>query len=60
MAQGNVEIWLGQLLNLSKTSVHSVIRQASHAINDPSYEMMEFLGTFPAQVRRVVTKTTMY
>eukprot|EP00117_Sycon_ciliatum_P004310 scpid857/ scgid8744/ Dynein heavy chain 5, axonemal; Axonemal beta dynein heavy chain 5; Ciliary dynein heavy chain 5 len=50
MAQGNVEIWLGQLLDISKASVHSVIRQASHAINDPSYEMMEFLENFPAQV----------
>ena len=53
MAQGNVEIWLGSLLKASLESFHGVIRQASVAIQDPSFELMEFENSFPAQVKDV-------
>ena len=52
MAQGNVEIWLGKLLNTSLRSVHCVIRNAVTAINDPNFELLEFLNSYPAQVNR--------
>ena len=51
MAQGNVEIWLGKLLNMALRSVHSVIRNATVAIKDPNFELLEFLSSYPAQVR---------
>lgn len=50
MALGNVEEWLNNLLKMSQQSVHGVIRQAHIAINDPNFDIMEFLGTYPAQV----------
>lgn len=50
MALGNVEEWLNNLLKMSQQSVHTVIRQAHIAINDPGFDAMEFLGSFPAQV----------
>ena len=50
MAQGNVEIWLGKLLNMSLRSVHCVIKNAMVAIDDPNFELLEFLNTYPAQV----------
>lgn len=51
MAQGNVEIWLGKLLNMAKQSLHGVIRQAVVAIKDPNFELIDFLNSYPAQVR---------
>ena len=54
MAQGNVEIWLGKLLKMSLRSVHCVIRDAMIAIDDPNFELLEFLNTYPAQVRTLV------
>ena len=50
MAQGNVELWLGSLLKASLLAVHSVIRQASVAIADPNFDLMEFENAYPAQV----------
>ena len=50
MAQGNVEVWLGKLLNMSLRSVHAVIRNAMVAIQDPNFQLLEFLNTYPAQV----------
>ena len=50
MAQGNVEVWLGALLKEALNSLHVVIRQASVAIQDPSFDLMEFENSFPAQV----------
>lgn len=35
---------------MSKKSVHSVIRMASVAIGDPSFNMIEFENNYPAQV----------
>ena len=50
MAQGNVEIWLGKLLDMSLRSVHCVIKNALVAIEDPNFELLDFLNTYPAQV----------
>lgn len=50
MAVGNVEEWLNNLLIMSQKSVHGIIRQAYIAINDGNFDIMEFLGTFPAQI----------
>ena len=49
-AQGNVEIWLGQLLHESMQSLHGVIHDAYVAINSSSFELLVFLGNYPAQV----------
>lgn len=50
MAQGNVECWLGELLKESKSSLHGVISDASIAINTSSFELLDFLNSYPAQV----------
>ncbi|KAK3576985.1 hypothetical protein CHS0354_005992 [Potamilus streckersoni] len=50
LAQGNVEVWLGDLLRISRKSVHSVIRQAAVTIQDPNFKLIEFESMFPAQV----------
>ena len=40
IAQGNVELWLGQLLNEAMSSLHGVIRDASIAIDSPSFSLL--------------------
>ena len=40
IAQGNVEMWLGQLLKQSMDSLHGVIRDASVSIQSPSFELL--------------------
>ena len=40
--QGNVEIWLGNLLKEMQNSLHSVIRQAFYGIEDSAFKMLEF------------------
>lgn len=50
MAKGNVELWLGDLLNQAMNSLHAVIRDAYHAINDGGFNLMNFLGQFASQV----------
>ncbi|XP_039248303.2 dynein axonemal heavy chain 5-like isoform X1 [Styela clava] len=50
LAEGNVEVWLNQLLNKSKASLHSVIKTAYLALQDTNFQLIEFLNTFPAQV----------
>ena len=50
LCTGGVEIWLGDLLRNSKKSVHSVIRVAAVAIDDPQFKLIEFENTFASQV----------
>uniref|UniRef100_A0A5F8GJ93 Dynein axonemal heavy chain 5 n=1 Tax=Monodelphis domestica TaxID=13616 RepID=A0A5F8GJ93_MONDO len=50
MAEGNVEVWLNSLLQESQSSLHLVIRQASTNIQEPGFQLIEFLSSFPAQV----------
>ncbi|ELU05307.1 hypothetical protein CAPTEDRAFT_162628 [Capitella teleta] len=50
LAQGNVENWLGDLLRLTRKSVHGVIRTAAITIQDPAFKLLEFENMFPAQV----------
>ena len=40
-----------ELLNGTRNTVHSVLRNASVAINDPAFKLLEFENMFPAQVR---------
>ncbi|XP_031445281.1 dynein heavy chain 5, axonemal-like [Phasianus colchicus] len=51
IAQGNVEIWLGQLLNGIRKTIHTIIREASLAISDSGFKLYDFQAMFPAQVR---------
>ncbi|KAL7373953.1 hypothetical protein ABVT39_018239 [Epinephelus coioides] len=50
LAQGNVEVWLGQLLAGVRQTLHAIIRQAYLAISDPGMKLLEFQSAFPAQV----------
>ena len=50
LAQGNVEIWLGQLLQGAMDSLHAVIRDAFFTIQNPSFDLLNFLNSFAAQV----------
>ncbi|OWK63012.1 Dynein heavy chain 5, axonemal [Lonchura striata] len=50
LAQGNVEFWLGQLLDGIRKTIHTIIRQASMAINDSEFKMYDFQAMFPAQI----------
>ncbi|XP_064515055.1 dynein axonemal heavy chain 5-like isoform X4 [Pseudopipra pipra] len=50
LAQGNVEFWLGQLLNGIRKTIHTIIRQASMVINDSEFKLYDFQAMFPAQI----------
>ncbi|XP_030612273.1 dynein heavy chain 5, axonemal [Archocentrus centrarchus] len=50
LAQGNVEVWLGQLLAGVRQTLHAIIRQAYLTISDPVFKLLEFQSAFPAQV----------
>nr|XP_055038161.1 dynein axonemal heavy chain 5 isoform X2 [Misgurnus anguillicaudatus] len=50
VAQGNVEAWLGLLLDGVKKTIHNIIRQAHMSISDPDFKLVEFQSMFPAQV----------
>ena len=45
--QGNVEVWLGNLLKEVQNTLHCVIRQAFYGIEDSAFKMLEF------QVKRI-------
>ncbi|CAB1349768.1 unnamed protein product [Coregonus sp. 'balchen'] len=50
LAQGNVEAWLGLLLDRVRKTIHCIIRQAHMSISDAGLKLMEFQSVFPAQV----------
>lgn len=43
-----------ELLTQAQWSLHVVIRDASVIIRDPSFNLMDFLNSFPAQVRNFI------
>lgn len=45
-----MEVWLGQLLNGVRKTIHTIIRQASIAITDSDIKLYEFQNMFPAQI----------
>ncbi|XP_045464260.1 dynein axonemal heavy chain 5 [Harmonia axyridis] len=49
-AEGSVEQWLTQLLMMSQSSLHSIIRQAYAMINDANFNLLQFLDKMPAQI----------
>ncbi|XP_052062310.1 dynein axonemal heavy chain 5-like isoform X2 [Mytilus californianus] len=49
-AEGNVEVWLMALMTMAHKSLHGVIRTAAMATQDTSFQLLEFLNMFPAQV----------
>ncbi|CAG0887043.1 unnamed protein product [Darwinula stevensoni] len=49
-AEGSVEVWLMRLLQMAQQSMHSIIRSAHAVINDPNFNVLTFLGSYPAQV----------
>ena len=49
-AQGNVELWLGELLTLQQKSLHGVIREAAFVISEPTFELLKFIDEYIAQV----------
>nr|KAF6461745.1 dynein axonemal heavy chain 8 [Molossus molossus] len=50
MAKGPVEIWLLDLLKMQMSSLHNIIRSAFYQISDSGFQLLPFLGHFPAQV----------
>lgn len=61
MAQGPVELWLGELLMQQQSSLHTVIKASDLEINDEEFDLLAFLNKFQAQVRRLVKVfTTMF
>ncbi|XP_075316795.1 dynein axonemal heavy chain 8-like [Odontesthes bonariensis] len=50
MAQGAVELWLGELLLQQQASLHSIIRASDLEINDEDFDLLTFLDKYQAQV----------
>ncbi|KAG9275828.1 dynein heavy chain 5, axonemal-like [Astyanax mexicanus] len=49
-AQGNVESWLGLLLDGVRKTIHSIIRKAYISACEPGMKIIEFQSMFPAQI----------
>jgi len=47
---GNVEVWLGELLQQQMKALHTIIRLASQFINDQEFQLLAFLNESIAQV----------
>ena len=50
IAKGNVEVWIGDLLKEQMKSLHGVIKEAHAVINDQSFELLNFIDHYQAQV----------
>ncbi|KAM6989324.1 dynein axonemal heavy chain 8-like [Tautogolabrus adspersus] len=50
IAQGPVELWIGELLLQQQASLHTVIKASDLEINDEDFDLLSFLDTFQAQV----------
>ncbi|XP_041836758.1 dynein heavy chain 8, axonemal-like [Melanotaenia boesemani] len=50
MAEGAVELWLGELLQQQQVSLHSIIRASDLEINDEDFDLLSFLDKYQAQV----------
>ncbi|XP_065810510.1 dynein axonemal heavy chain 8 [Labrus bergylta] len=50
IAQGPVELWIGELLLQQQASLHTVIKASDLEINDEDFDLLFFLDTFQAQV----------
>ena len=50
LCQGNVELWLKQLMDGVHGTVHTVIRRAWQNLSDSGFDLVRFEDTFPAQV----------
>ncbi|KAJ3097005.1 Dynein heavy chain 5, axonemal [Phlyctochytrium planicorne] len=48
LATGNVEMWLGTLLNSMQNSINDIIREAAARMND--MPLQKFLDEYPAQI----------
>ena len=49
-AQGNVEVWLNDLLMEAQRSLHEIIRQAYSSLSSKKFSLMDFVWSSPAQV----------
>ncbi|XP_068088806.1 dynein axonemal heavy chain 8 [Hyperolius riggenbachi] len=49
-ARGPVEVWLGELLRLQRSSLHGVIRSAYYQLSEEGFQLISFLTSYPAQV----------
>ncbi|XP_022239106.1 dynein heavy chain 8, axonemal-like [Limulus polyphemus] len=50
IAKGNVEIWLGELLEIQQKSLHGIIRDCYQALDDSDFKLISFLKKYIAQV----------
>jgi len=50
-AQGNVEVWLGDLMKRAQHSLHAVIREAYMVLTQEGFNVLEFINLYPAQVK---------
>ncbi|GIY16074.1 dynein heavy chain 8, axonemal [Caerostris darwini] len=50
MAEGNVELWLGDLLVVQQMSLNTVIKEAFGSLNEEDFELITFIDKYIAQV----------
>lgn len=53
-AEGNVENWLGDLLEVQQKSLNTVIKEAYNSLNAENFELIPFIDHYIAQVLRLV------
>lgn len=49
-AEGNVENWLGDLLEVQQMSLNTVIKQAYNSLNAEDFDLITFIDQYIAQV----------